>query len=278
MGAARRSALVYVDCGAGWQRAACEEAALSAAPCAAGEQLLSAAPTGEEEEQDASSSGLEATACSRRHGLKTAPTKPSELRSLSPSSLDDFSTATPAEDGEESCTDHVSDTPNCEWSCSGKKLGAVAGGVATTIMMRNVPRHFSRDGLRLLLDSEGFSGKYDFIYLPKDFRTSVVRSFAFVNFVSPVDAEQFREHFTRFRRWGVATGKTCNVSWARPDQQGLRANIERFRNSSVMHRSVAEECRPLLLVAGIPTTFPKNTKKLWPPHPNFGTRASRGSA
>lgn len=147
----------------------------------------------------------------------------------------------------------------------------------TTVMMRNLPTTYARADLRSLLDAEGFAGRYDFLYLPADFQTAASACFAFVNLVSPEDARKFREHFARFRRWGTPSNRACNVSWANADQQGLPAIIERYRNSSVMHRSVPEECKPILLESGQEVEFPKATKKLWPPSAGFGARAKRGA-
>merc|ERR1712113_887226 len=41
----------------------------------------------------------------------------------------------------------------------------------TTAMLRNVPNNYTRDMLLASLDSEGFAGKYDFLYLPIDYAT-----------------------------------------------------------------------------------------------------------
>eukprot|EP00445_Apocalathium_hangoei_P066967 CAMPEP_0204123914 /NCGR_PEP_ID=MMETSP0361-20130328/9550_1 /ASSEMBLY_ACC=CAM_ASM_000343 /TAXON_ID=268821 /ORGANISM="Scrippsiella Hangoei, Strain SHTV-5" /LENGTH=400 /DNA_ID=CAMNT_0051075417 /DNA_START=49 /DNA_END=1248 /DNA_ORIENTATION=+ len=166
-----------------------------------------------------------------------------------------------------------SSSSSCSWSsyssvCRGQALpgsshsGATATGfppdagstedLRTTVMMRNVPSNYTRDRLRELLDAEGFFGRYDFMYFPTDFRTASALGFAFVNLASPADATRFRAHFGGFRQWAARTSKVCNVSWASADQQGLEANIERYRNSSVMHGSVADEHRPLYLVNGVP--------------------------
>lgn len=145
----------------------------------------------------------------------------------------------------------------------------------TTVMMRNLPNAFTRDQLLELLVAEGFGGRVDFLYLPTDFKTYAGLGFAFINLVSPADAQRLRDHFTGFQRWGVPTRKVCSVSWATPDQQGLKANVERYRNSSVMHKSVADRYKPMLLVDGVPVKFPRNTKRLWPPHSDFGVRAHK---
>jgi len=146
----------------------------------------------------------------------------------------------------------------------------------TTAMMRNVPRALTRDALLSLIKDEGFTTEVDFVYLPIDFRSGVNTGFAFVNFCTPEAAQEFRRHFWRFSRWPVESGLVCNVSWARDDQQGLAANLERYRNSSVMHRKVADESRPMLLANGVRVPFPKPTRRLWAPHSRFGARAENG--
>merc|ERR1719367_2096902 len=45
----------------------------------------------------------------------------------------------------------------------------------TTVMLRNLPLDHTRDMLLHLLDTKGFAGMYDFIYLPMDFKTRAGR-------------------------------------------------------------------------------------------------------
>lgn len=92
-------------------------------------------------------------------------------------------------------------------------------------MMRNLPPALTRSALLDLLAEQGFSRLVDFLYLPTDFGSGNSAGFAFVNLVSPQAAACFREHFQRFARWGMRSRRTCNLSWARDDQQGLVANI-----------------------------------------------------
>jgi len=152
---------------------------------------------------------------------------------------------------------------------------AAAGDTRTTVMMRNLPGSMSRAGLVKLLTDEGFGGEFDFLYLPINFGTGANLGFAFVNLVSPRVARRFRAWFHRFSRWGSRTAKLCNVSWARDQQQGLAANVRRFQNSSVMHRSVPDEHRPLLLAGGAPSPFPRPTKRVPPPHEFAGAAGGR---
>merc|ERR1719362_2511002 len=106
----------------------------------------------------------------------------------------------------------------------------------TTLMLRNLPLDYTRDMLLHLLDMEGFAGKYDFVYLPVDFKTSFGLGYAFLNMVSPTDAVLLRTRLDGFNSWAVPSGKVCTVAWSAP-LQGLEAHIERYRNSAVMQRS-----------------------------------------
>jgi hypothetical protein len=143
-------------------------------------------------------------------------------------------------------------------------------------MLRNIPNNYSRSMLKELLDSEGFLGRYDFLYMPRDYKTEAALGFAFVNLVTHEDGQHMCQRLSGFRHWAIPSAKTCVATWSGPEQQGLQANVERYRNSSVMHESVPEECKPMLLVDGVPARFPLPTRKLWPPHENYGVRARRG--
>jgi len=148
----------------------------------------------------------------------------------------------------------------------------------TTVMLRNIPNNYTRAMLLELLDSQGLAGRYDFVYLPFDFKTEAGLGFAFVNLLTPEDAELCKVHLTGFRSWAIPSGKVCEVGWSGADQQGLEANSERYRNSSVMHSSVPEELKPVRFMNGVQVPFPKPTRKVWPPHSNYGLRARRAQA
>jgi len=148
----------------------------------------------------------------------------------------------------------------------------------TTIMLRNLPNDYTREMLRELLDSEGFTDRYDFIYLPVDFRRLTGLGYAFVNLVSRECAENAMERFQGFKKWKGWSMKVCDVSWSCP-LQGLAANIERYRNSSVMHPDVPDECKPVILALGTRCEFPPPTKRIrWPRmklHASSGVSATR---
>jgi len=130
----------------------------------------------------------------------------------------------------------------------------------TSVFMRNVPNDYTRTRLVELLHAEGFGGTYDFVYLPVDFRSSSGLGYAFINFLSLDISERFRQHFTGFNRWSVASDKVCQVTWS--SLQGREAHIERFRNSPVMHESVPEDQKPALFEGFERVEFPKPTKKI----------------
>mmetsp|Transcript_53085 Transcript_53085/g.98194 ORF Transcript_53085/g.98194 Transcript_53085/m.98194 type:complete len:371 (+) Transcript_53085:165-1277(+) len=154
-----------------------------------------------------------------------------------------------------------------------------AGAVAfdtqnrTTVMLRNIPEGYNREMLMALLDAEGFRGKYDFLYLPFDFSSFVCLNHAFINFVTPADAEKVKAQLSGRKQWSVTSDNICSVDW-NDKQQGLGSLIERYRNSPVMHESVPEECKPVLLQDGKRIPFPGPTQKIKAPKIRKGGQAS----
>jgi len=135
-------------------------------------------------------------------------------------------------------------------------------GSWTTVMLRNLPDGMTHGKLLELLDSQGFAGRYDFAYLPVAFDTLAAMDFAFVNMVTPEDAQSVHAHFEGFI-WG-ASSTACRVVW-NDKQQGLTALVERYRNSPVMHESVPQECKPILFSGGRRVPFPPPTQKVKAP-------------
>lgn len=134
----------------------------------------------------------------------------------------------------------------------------------TTLMFRNLPNNYNRSTLLHMLDSEGFKGSYNLVYLPTDFRNFAGFGYAFVNFVRHEEARRAKMSFQGFARWRVPSRKTCDVVWSGP-VQGLQAHTERYRNSPVMHDSVPDEYKPAVFVEGLRVSFPAPTKRIRPP-------------
>jgi len=150
----------------------------------------------------------------------------------------------------------------------------------STVMMRNLPNNYSRAMLLKLLDDEGFAARYDFIYLPIDFKSSASLGYAFVNLCTPLDAEAFWEHFEGFSSWAVPSRKVCGVNWSGP-HQGLALHIKRYQNSPVMHEAVPDECKPAIFMNGLRAPFPSPSKKIRAPrvrHYPGGTPGGAGAS
>jgi hypothetical protein len=134
----------------------------------------------------------------------------------------------------------------------------------TTVMLKNLPNNYTRAMLLDLIDAAGFQCRYDFLYLPIDFRTHAALGYAFVNFLAESDAEKFHRHMDGFCRWALPSNKVCYVGWSQP-HQGLDSNVQRYRNSPLMHPAVPDEYRPVIFLAGTRVPFPPPTKKVKPP-------------
>lgn len=134
----------------------------------------------------------------------------------------------------------------------------------TTVMLRNMPNNYTRDMLLELVDSMGFAGCYDFAYLPVDFKSQAGLGYAFINFISSAEAQRCFDNFEGFSGWKVPSEKVCTVTWGSP-YQGLEAHIERYQNSPVMHHSIPDEWKPVLLENGVRIVFPPPTKPIKTP-------------
>jgi predicted ester cyclase len=154
-----------------------------------------------------------------------------------------------------------------------KPMGWQTPQKQTTLMLRNMPLDLTRTKLLMLLDSEGFALKYDFVYLPMDYVRSANLGYAFVNLLSHDVALQMQQHFEGFCRWGIRCQKKCAPVWAAT--HGLDAYIALYRNNPVMHESVPEESKPVLFVDGVRVEFPASTRKIKPPRPNPNLNSSR---
>lgn len=148
----------------------------------------------------------------------------------------------------------------------------------TTVVIRNLPHTYTREMVCEFMDDEGFKGRYDFVYLPTDFRSWLAFGYAFVNMVTPEDANDIMRCLEGFDAWKHdGEGKTCNVVWSDP-YQGLEANIERYRNSPVMNESVSEQYKPMLFSSGRLVPFPAPTKKLRQPRIRRSSNSSETKA
>lgn len=160
----------------------------------------------------------------------------------------------------------TSASPNSSFksSTSESNMAADPSVTNTTVMMRNIPNHMSRDMLLELLDANGFKRAYDLVYLPVDFRTVSNLGYAFVNLVSEEELDRFHTYFTGFTDWGILSEKACMVDMSQA-HPGRDAQIERHKNSPLNHDSVPDWCKPILLKDGVRVPFPPPTRPICPP-------------
>jgi len=134
----------------------------------------------------------------------------------------------------------------------------------TTVMVRNVPNDVRRERFLRILDEEGLARLYDFVYLPVDFRTGASLGYAFVNTVDPAAARRLWRVLDGFARWNLPSRKRCSVGWSEPFQ-GLEENVERYRNSPVMHPSVPDWAKPVVFRDGVRVPFPEPSRPIRAP-------------
>lgn len=126
----------------------------------------------------------------------------------------------------------------------------------TTLILRNIPQGWSRQDVVTMLDSEGFQGSYDFVHVPVKFGDFSNVGYALVNLMSPESARRVMEC--------LSGDGPIIANWNSPGQ-GLESQIERYRNSAVMHESVPEVYRPGFFVDGVVSVFPEPTMAIRAP-------------
>jgi hypothetical protein len=159
-----------------------------------------------------------------------------------------------------------SDSTNSDAESSGTIEHASPQGPRTTIVIKNAMPECTREMLLSFLNAVGFEDTYDMVYLPMCFETKRCHQFAFVNFLAEEIALKFMSHLQGVAVKVFSGEQRCEIVWS--DCQGLKANIENYRNSPVMHKSVPQECKPQLFVGGHPVPFPAPTKKIIKPRRN----------
>jgi hypothetical protein len=114
----------------------------------------------------------------------------------------------------------------------------------TTLMIRNIPNKYSQKVLMKLIDSK-FRDKYDFFYLPIDYKNKCNVGYAFINF-NEGTSESMIEFYGLFnnKKWEKFNSeKICKITFAR--LQGQDALIDHFRSSSVMQQH--KQLRPFFV-------------------------------
>jgi len=131
----------------------------------------------------------------------------------------------------------------------------------TTLMLRNLPNDYTRDMFLDMLDDECLAGEYDFVYFPVDFQTGFGLGYAFVNFTSHEEALRAWQLLDGYDDWFVGSTKVCEVRWSTP-VQGFKANVQRYRNSPLMHHQVPDSYKPMVFENGARVEYPAPKKPI----------------
>ena len=140
-------------------------------------------------------------------------------------------------------TTHTTPTPSTTADCGVTPAirtpePEIAENCRTTVMLRNIPNKFSQQKLMDYINGEGFDGRFDFFYLPIDFRNKCNVGYAFINFDNHETLLEFKNRFDGFKLPGYNSQKVCVVTYARV--QGLEANLVHYKNSPVAEVTVPE--------------------------------------
>lgn len=141
-------------------------------------------------------------------------------------------------------------------------------------MLRNIPEHFSRSDLLALLAACDGLMDARFLYLPLESTTGKAFGYGFIAFATEDVAEHFRILLDGME---VSAGMVLRVNWSACDVTADE-QVERFRNSPLMHPSVPDASRPIVLLNGVRTAFPAPTKKLKVPRQRDQQRMMRHHA
>lgn len=130
----------------------------------------------------------------------------------------------------------------------------------TTLMLKKLPPSCTTDALAKWLTEEGFGESFDFVYVPLNLQESRAFGYGFANFISHDIAMQVKDWLDGCPALGESDAGEISIEWG--SNQGLDAQIERYRNSQIMHESVPERFKPMLFRAGVRQQFPAATKPI----------------
>lgn len=113
-----------------------------------------------------------------------------------------------------------------------------ARGKKTTLFLSSLPRHFGKYQLFAFINSLGFAGAYDFIYVPFDFKTRKSTGFGFIN---------FKDNLHAIGAIQVLNTIPLAVEWCK-NFQGLAACVRNFKRSAIcLNPYVGSELKPSVL-------------------------------
>lgn len=123
----------------------------------------------------------------------------------------------------------------------------------TTMILSSLPDELLQEDLVEILDKEGFSGFYDFLYLPREAGRSL--GYAIVNLTRHEHGLALSARMHGRTSWCGANTSECQVTWSMP-LQGVTALTAHYRNHPACHEDVPLEMRPTFFSGGWPRAFP----------------------
>lgn len=112
-----------------------------------------------------------------------------------------------------------------------------------TYAITNIPREHGRNAVLTVLNATGYRGKFDFLYVPKDFHRFEWNGYAFVNFRNSKAGADFAERWN-LKQW---PGMQHVIEVKPAKVQGLKANLLQFYKRRV-RKHIREQ-------AGMPIVF-----------------------
>mmetsp|Transcript_97107 Transcript_97107/g.246920 ORF Transcript_97107/g.246920 Transcript_97107/m.246920 type:complete len:405 (+) Transcript_97107:76-1290(+) len=116
-------------------------------------------------------------------------------------------------------------------------------GDTITVMMRNLPNRYSQQMLKDEITDVGFSGSFDFLYLPIDPETNANKGYAFISFVDNLTSWDFKVAYEGKQMMRFNSNKYVSVSPAA--LQGFEANYAHYATARCSRGDPA--ARPLFL-------------------------------
>lgn len=137
---------------------------------------------------------------------------------------DDQEVDSPSADSTSDCNSRQAD----ERLLAARHVAARGGGLSglLTVMIRHIPGRYTQQKLMREVNASGFLGKFDFFYVLMQPKSRLNRGFAFINFNTAQDAEDFYGSFHDQRLRHFHTDRPLEVMPA--DLQGFEANVEHY--------------------------------------------------